>query len=76
MKKITHKLKGTARKGTIPFTAGYYNTIKTMSQVVLVAMVANGTQIIIGALCTLPSYSKYRLLSAGVTHSSLMLDSC
>lgn len=39
-----------------------------------ISMITNCAQIIICTLCTLPSYANDWLLTAGITHSSIMLD--
>lgn len=45
-----------------------------MSQVMLVSMVTNGTQVIVWAFRTFPSDSVNGLHSAEVTHSPIMLN--
>lgn len=47
-----------------------------MSWVVFVTVVADRTQVIVATLCTLPPDAKDGLLSAGVTHSPLVLHTC
>lgn len=40
----------------------------------LVSVVTGGTEVIVGALRTLPADTDDRLLAAGVAHSTVMLD--
>ncbi|RUS84486.1 hypothetical protein EGW08_007725, partial [Elysia chlorotica] len=46
--------------------------IKPMSKIVFVSMVADRTKIIVCTFSTLPSDSKYWLLSTGVTHLKII----
>jgi len=57
-----------------PFTSWCVNPEKPMSQIMLVTVVADGTQVIVGALGTLPTNSKYRLLMTRIAHGPVMFQ--
>jgi len=60
----------------LPFTTRCSNTIETMTEMMLVSMVADGTQVIISTLCTFPTNSKYWLLTTCITHCTIMFYTC
>ena len=41
-----------------------------------ISMITNGSQVVICTLRTLPPNANDRLLAAGITHGSIMLDAC
>lgn len=45
-----------------------------MTEVVLVSVVADGAEIVIGTLCALPSHAEDRLLATSVAHGALVFD--
>lgn len=57
-----------------PLTAWGGDPVEPVSQVMLVSMVTGCTEVIIGALSTFPANTNDGLLTAGVTHGSIMLD--
>lgn len=57
-----------------PLTARGCDPVEPVSQMMLVSMVTGCTEVIIGALSTFPANTNDRLLTAGVTHGSIMLD--
>lgn len=48
--------------------------VEAMSQVVLVSMVTGGAEVIVVAFSTLPADPDDRLLTTGVAHGAVMLD--
>lgn len=68
-------LRAHVEKPHSPFTARGGDTVEPVAQVVLVAMVTGGAEVIVGALCTFPSDANDGLLPTGVTHGAIMLDS-
>lgn len=57
-----------------PLAAWGGDPVEPVSQVMLVSMVTGCAEVVIGALCTFPANTDDGLLTAGVTHSSIMLD--
>ena len=57
-----------------PLTAWGGDPVEPVSQVMLVSMVTGCAKVVIGALSTFPANTNDGLLTAGVTHCSIMLD--
>lgn len=57
-----------------PFTAWGSDPVEPVPEMMLVSMVTCCAEVIIGALCTFPANTNNGLLTAGVTHGSIMLD--
>lgn len=53
---------------SIPLAANRVYPVEPMSQMVLVAVITDGAEVIVGALGTLPPYAENGLLPASVTH--------
>lgn len=59
-----------------PLTTRGGDAVEPVAQVVFVTMVTGGAEVIVGALCALPSDPDDGLLPTGVTHGAIVLDSC
>ena len=59
-----------------PLSARGCDSVKSMPKVVLVTVIANRTQVIVGAFCTLPPDPIDWLLMTSVTHGPIMFYPC